>query len=69
MHGDRAYQRHRNAAVQLYFNDDQYQCIVLEWYKDSEALIQHAANVGGLEEPARAWQPGRAALWRYSEYM
>ena len=31
---------------EMYFNDDQSECIVLERYKDSEALIQHAANVG-----------------------
>ena len=30
--------------------NDQSECIVLERYKDSEALIQHAANVGGLIE-------------------
>jgi quinol monooxygenase YgiN len=33
---------------QIYFNDDQSECIVLERHKDSEALIQHAANVGDL---------------------
>jgi len=32
----------------IYFNDDQSECIVLEPYTDSEALIQHAANLGGL---------------------
>ena len=35
---------------EMYFNDDQSECIVLERYKDSEALIQHAANVGDLME-------------------
>ncbi len=35
---------------EIYFNDDQSECIVLERYKNSEALIQHAANVGGLME-------------------
>jgi quinol monooxygenase YgiN len=34
----------------IYFNDDQSECIVLERYKDSEALIQHAAKVGDLME-------------------
>ena len=32
----------------IYFNDDQSQCIVLERYKDSEALIEHAAHLGDL---------------------
>ncbi len=28
----------------VYFNDDQSECIVHERYRDSEALIQHAAR-------------------------
>jgi quinol monooxygenase YgiN len=32
----------------IYFNDDQSECIVLERYRDSEALIEHAANLGDL---------------------
>ncbi len=35
---------------EIHFNDDQSECIVLERYKDSEALIQHAANFGDLME-------------------
>jgi quinol monooxygenase YgiN len=35
---------------EIYFNDDQSECIVLERFKNSEALTQHAANVGGLVE-------------------
>jgi quinol monooxygenase YgiN len=35
---------------EIYFNDDQSEWIVLERHNDSEALIQHAANVGGLME-------------------
>jgi hypothetical protein len=35
---------------EIYFNDDQSECIVLELYKDSEALIQNAANLGDLME-------------------
>jgi quinol monooxygenase YgiN len=34
----------------IYFNADQSECIVLERFKDSEALIQHAANIGVLGE-------------------
>ena len=34
----------------IYFNDDQSECIVLERYRDSEALIEHAANLGDLWE-------------------
>jgi quinol monooxygenase YgiN len=30
----------------IYFNDDQSECIVLERFRDSEALIEHAANLG-----------------------
>ena len=34
----------------IYFNDDQSECIVLERYRDSEALIEHAAHLGDLNE-------------------
>ena len=34
----------------LYFNDDQSECIVLERYRDSEALIEHAEHLGDLME-------------------
>jgi quinol monooxygenase YgiN len=32
----------------IYFNDDQSECIVLERYRDSEAAIEHASNLGDL---------------------
>ena len=32
------------------FDDDQSECIVLERYWDSEALIEHAAHIGDLME-------------------
>ena len=32
----------------IYFNDDQSECVVLERYRDSEAAIEHAANLGEL---------------------
>ena len=33
---------------EIYFNDDQSECIVLERYRDSEALIEHGAHLGEL---------------------
>jgi hypothetical protein len=33
---------------EIYLNDDQSECIVLERYRDSEALIEHLANLGDL---------------------
>lgn len=33
---------------EIYFNDDESECIVLERYRDSQALIEHAGNVGHL---------------------
>jgi quinol monooxygenase YgiN len=33
-----------------YFNDDQSECIVLERYTDSDALIEHATHLGDLNE-------------------
>ena len=32
----------------IYFNDDESEGIVLERYRDSEALIEHGANLGDL---------------------
>jgi quinol monooxygenase YgiN len=34
----------------IYFNDNQSECIVLERYRDSEALIEHAQHLGDLME-------------------
>ena len=33
-----------------YLNEDQSECVVLERFRDSEALIEHAANLGELSE-------------------
>jgi quinol monooxygenase YgiN len=33
-----------------YFNDDQSECIVLERFRDSEALIEHSAHLSDLME-------------------
>jgi quinol monooxygenase YgiN len=35
---------------EIYFSDDQSECIVLERYRDSEALIEHLANLGDIGE-------------------
>ena len=35
---------------EIYFNDDQSEAIVLERYRDSEALIEHTANQGDIGE-------------------
>ena len=32
----------------LYFNDDQSECVVIERYRDSEAAMAHAENLGDL---------------------
>jgi quinol monooxygenase YgiN len=32
----------------VYFNDDQSECVVLERYRDSEAAMEHVANLGDL---------------------
>ena len=34
----------------IYFNEDQSECVVYERYRDSEAVIEHGAHVGGLME-------------------
>jgi quinol monooxygenase YgiN len=35
---------------EIYPNDDQTEAVVLERYRDSEALIEHGANLGDLME-------------------
>jgi shikimate kinase len=35
---------------EIFFNDDQSECVVHERYRDSEALIEHAAHLGDLNE-------------------
>ena len=35
---------------EIYFSDDQSECIVLERYRDSDALIEHAEHIGDLME-------------------
>jgi quinol monooxygenase YgiN len=32
----------------IYFNDDESECMVIERYKNSEALMEHSANLGDL---------------------
>jgi quinol monooxygenase YgiN len=34
-----------------YFNDDQSECVVIERYRDSNAAIEHAANLSDLFGP------------------
>jgi quinol monooxygenase YgiN len=34
----------------LYFSDDQSECVVLERFRDSRALIEHTAHLGDLSE-------------------
>jgi quinol monooxygenase YgiN len=37
-----------------FFNEDETECIVLERFRDSEALIQHGENVAHLMDPITA---------------
>ena len=33
-----------------YFNEDESECVILERFRDSEALLQHGANLSELSE-------------------
>ena len=33
---------------EIYFNDNQSECIVLERYRDSEAMMEHGTHLGAL---------------------
>ena len=39
---------------ETYFSDDHSECIVLERYRDSEALVEHPAHIGDLMEAITA---------------
>jgi quinol monooxygenase YgiN len=43
---------------EIYFNNDQSECIVLERYRDSEALIEHGAHLGEPSAELRALLAG-----------
>jgi quinol monooxygenase YgiN len=45
---------------EVFFNDDESECIVLERYRDSDALIEHAAHLGDLGQAilATGWVSG-----------
>jgi quinol monooxygenase YgiN len=47
---------------EVYLNDDQSECVVLERYRDSEALIEHAANLGEIGEAIPATGLGSSVL-------
>jgi hypothetical protein len=36
--------------MDIYLNDDESECMVIERYRDSAALIEHAENLGDLFE-------------------
>lgn len=46
MHGDRA--DTGTLQYDLYFNDDQSECVVTERYRDSESAMEHNAHVAHL---------------------
>ncbi|MGH2595094.1 MAG: putative quinol monooxygenase [Actinomycetota bacterium] len=38
----------------VYFNDDQSECVIIERYRDSEAAMEHAENLGHIFEAVLA---------------
>ena len=46
----------------IYLNDDQSECIVIERYRDSEALMEHAAHLGDIVEAIFATGSASSAL-------
>src|SRR5258708_2995832 len=47
---------------EIYFNEDQSECVVYERYRDSEAVIEHGAHVGHLNEAIFATGSGSSEL-------
>jgi hypothetical protein len=50
VHGDRAAKDNGTLQYEIYINDDQSECIVVERYKNSDALIEHLTNLGDIGE-------------------
>jgi len=48
----------------VYFNDDESECIVVERYRDAAALIGHAEHLGDLPEPGAGLREPPAARKR-----
>jgi quinol monooxygenase YgiN len=46
----------------IYFNDDESECVIHERYRDSEALMEHAAHVGDLMQAIFATGSGTSEL-------
>lgn len=46
----------------LFFNEDQSEVIFLERYRDSEALLEHVANLGDLMEKILATASGSGEI-------
>jgi quinol monooxygenase YgiN len=46
----------------LYLNEDQSECVFIERYRDSEAAMEHAANLGHLFPVSLATSSGRGWL-------
>jgi quinol monooxygenase YgiN len=47
---------------EIYLSDDQSECVVLERYRDSEAVIEHGANLGELGQALLATGSGSSVL-------
>ena len=54
MPGDRAHKDAGTLQYDTYFNDDESECIVLERFRDSDALILHGQNMAPLMESIMA---------------
>ena len=38
-------------SYQAYFNDDETKCYSIEWYEDSQAILNHLDSVGDVAAP------------------
>jgi hypothetical protein len=47
---------------EIYFNDDQSECVVYERYRDSAAVIEHGAHVGEVMQAIFATGSGSSVL-------
>jgi hypothetical protein len=47
---------------EIYLSDDESECVICEWYRDSDAVIDHGAHVGEIMQANFATGSGSSAL-------
>jgi hypothetical protein len=47
---------------EIYFNDDETECVIYERYRDAEAVIEHGGHIGDVMQAVFATGSGSSVL-------